>query len=573
MTTMADYEQLMLELVNRARLDPLSEAARYGIDLNDGIPSSQEISAAPKQPLAPNDLLHNAALDHSQWMLSTDTFSHTGQGGSDPGARMSAAGYVFTGAWAWGENIAWQGTTGTINVQQFVLDEHRNLFLSAEHRENTLDGAFREVGVGEQTGTFTSSGTTYNALMTTIDFAKSGSGSFITGVVYDDLDSNDFYSMGEGYSGVSIQSQALGAGSGSSDNAASSGGYSVSANGVGDFKITFSGGGLANSVAAVVSHASDNIKVDLVDGITIKSTADTVLGTNAHNLELLGIEAIDGTGNGQNNVIEGTNHANVLSGLNGNDTLIGGFGSDTLLGGNGNDTLDGGSGNDRLDGGAGADHMAGGAGNDTYVVDNASDVVTENAREGNDTVNSSISYHLTSSVDNLTLLGDGLIDGTGNGQNNVIHGGTRANVLSGLNGNDSLFGDFGWDTLNGGNGNDTLDGGMGNDTLTGGAGADKFIFGARLSGSNVDQVTDFEVGTDTIDLGHTTFTALGAPGALDASEFFLGTTATTATQHIGYDSSDGYLYYDDDGSGADAAIHFATLTAGLALTHADFIVA
>ena len=32
-------EQLMLELVNRARLDPLGEARRFGIDLNQGLGS------------------------------------------------------------------------------------------------------------------------------------------------------------------------------------------------------------------------------------------------------------------------------------------------------------------------------------------------------------------------------------------------------------------------------------------------------------------------------------------------------------------------------------------------------
>ena len=84
------YEQYFLELVNRARANPGSEASRLGIDLNQGL-ASGTIANTAKQPLAMNQLLNDSAQAHSDWMLATDTFSHTGANGSSAGDRMTAA--------------------------------------------------------------------------------------------------------------------------------------------------------------------------------------------------------------------------------------------------------------------------------------------------------------------------------------------------------------------------------------------------------------------------------------------------------------------------------------------------
>ena len=75
-----------------------------------------------------------------------------------------------------------------------------------------------------------------------------------------------------------------------------------------------------------------------------------------------------------------------------------------------------------LVGTAAADTMAGLAGNDEYVVNHAGDVVVEANGEGTDTVLSSVSYRLAwgQSIENLTLTGDGNINGTGNSLNNVL---------------------------------------------------------------------------------------------------------------------------------------------------------
>ena len=69
-------EQLFLELVNAARLDPLGEAARQGIDLNEGL-APGTIADTPVQALAPNAQVQQAAAEHGQWILATDTFEHT----------------------------------------------------------------------------------------------------------------------------------------------------------------------------------------------------------------------------------------------------------------------------------------------------------------------------------------------------------------------------------------------------------------------------------------------------------------------------------------------------------------
>ena len=166
----------------------------------------------------------------------------------------------------------------------------------------------------------------------------------------------------------------------------------------------------------------------------------------------------------------------TLTGTSGVDTLNGGAGNDTLSGLAGNDILNGGAGNDTLDGGAGNDTMNGGLGNDTYLVDSTADVINENANEGTDTVQSSVSYTLGNNLENLTLTGTAAINGTGNALDNVLTGNSAIN------------------TLTGGAGNDRLDGGAGADTLIGGTGDDLYIVD-----NTGDKVTEnANEGTDTV---------------------------------------------------------------------------
>ena len=163
--------------------------------------------------------------------------------------------------------------------------------------------------------------------------------------------------------------------------------------------------------------------VDLVN-----ASVDYELSVALENLVLTGNDDIDGTGNGNANVIDGNSGDNVLTGLGGADTLNGEGGRDTLLGGAGADTLDGGSGGDDMDGGGG---------NDTYEVDNAGDVAEEtsnSAAAGIDTVFARANHTLGFGIENLTQEGVGSIQGDGNENDNVMRGNDGTNTLSGLAG-------------------------------------------------------------------------------------------------------------------------------------------
>ncbi|MEX8519820.1 MAG: putative Ig domain-containing protein [Leptothrix sp. (in: b-proteobacteria)] len=235
--------------------------------------------------------------------------------------------------------------------------------------------------------------------------------------------------------------------------------------GIGTDSIT---GGLGNDTY-VVDNVGDVVVENAGEGSdTVMSSVNYTLGANVENLTLTGVAATSGSGNALDNVITGNALDNVLSGADGNDTLLGGAGNDTLSGG------------------AGTNVLQGGTGDDTYMVDGATDVISENASEGSDTVISSVNYTLAANVENLALNeSGGAISGTGNDLANVLTGNASDNVLSGGAGNDTLLGGAGNDTLDGGSGADSMVGGLGNDTY-------------RIDNSGDVVVESTNAGTDTV---------------------------------------------------------------------------
>jgi Ca2+-binding RTX toxin-like protein len=325
----------------------------------------------------------------------------------------------------------------------------------------------------------------------------------------------------------------------------------------------------------------------------VQSSVTFTLAQFFENLTLTGSGNVDGTGNSLANTITGNSGDNDLTGGGGADTLIGLGGDDTyeidnfgvtvteavtqgtdlvrtsvshvlaanvenlILTGNanangtGNDLdnqLTGNAGNNALNGGVGADTMAGGAGDDTYTVDNLGDTVVEANNGGTDLIRSSITANLGGKqVENLTLIGGGDINGSGNSFDNTITGNGGDNVLNGV---------------------------TGSDTLTGAAGSDTFVFANALGASNIDSITDFNVAGDTIRLDSAIFNTIVGTGVLTPAQFVANAsgTAADADDRIIYETDTGNLFFDSNGTGAGGSVQFAHLDAGLALTNADFFV-
>jgi Ca2+-binding RTX toxin-like protein len=252
----------------------------------------------------------------------------------------------------------------------------------------------------------------------------------------------------------------------------------------------------------------------------VYASASHKLGFGIEDLHLTGFENINGTGNG---------NANVITGNSGKNTI---------------------------DGKAGADTMDGGDGSDTYIVDNKLDKVGEqfnDALGGVDLVKSSVSYvlsHMDKGIENLTLTGSAHLNGTGNGNANVITGNSGNNILKGLDGADTLIG------------------GGGKDTLTGGTGFDKFVYKSisdSPAGTGRDVITDFKgngsAAGDKIDLQ-----------AIDANQ----TTSTNDKFIFGGPHTAGHLWYANGVLNGnvdnDAAVEFQIQLTGAPSLHVSDIV-
>ena len=215
----------------------------------------------------------------------------------------------------------------------------------------------------------------------------------------------------------------------------------------------------------------------------------------------------------------------------------------------------GNAGNDTLDGGDGSDALIGGTGNDIYLVNSTTDTITENANEGTDTIQSSVTFTIATltNVENLTLTGTTAINGTGNAGNNIITG-------NGVN--------------------NTLTGGVGKDTLTGGLGVDRFDYRTLADSvfSNFDVITDLSANTGNdlflVSTARSGFSNAGTVATLDTNGIAakLTTAAFTANSAAQFSfGSRSFVALNDVTAGfsatTDAIIEVTGLTGTLGLNN------
>jgi Ca2+-binding RTX toxin-like protein len=368
---------------------------------------------------------------------------------------------------------------------------------------------------------------------------------------------------------------------------------------------------------------------DSAAGVTINLASDVAFGGDADGDDLNSIENL--MGSAYEDRLAGDDGANTLTGLDGNDTLKGFGGQDSLYGGEGADDLFGGAGIDTMDGGNGSDDYFVDEAGDVIVEWSGKGTLDRVYSSVSYTLGAGVNVEWleTNSVagsSNINLTGNEIGNALrGNAGNNVLNGAGGADAMSGLAGDDHYFIDNSSDMVVEAVGQGTMDrvftgvsyklgagveiekfsttnhGGLapidlqgnelanaiygnaghnwiygkaGNDTLTGFGGPDVFVFDTALdAANNVDTISDFDPANDLICLPVDSFIFNGTGKfAFYVGSFTTGTAAAEADDRIIFNDATGALSYDADGNGAGAAIQFAQLGAGVALTEWNFMI-
>ena len=203
-------------LLNRGRFDSAGENTARSTSYGD-IP-------AHSGPVAPRQAITLAARHQSEDLAKTDSFQHETVTGSlyynpvtqpNPGDRLQAEGYSWT---AVAENIAAGYPT--------ALEAYVGWWNSTGHRTG-MYGNKREIGIGQ----FFWEDSTYGDYYT-MDLGNAGSAHFFTDTFYNDANSNDRYTQGEGVGGVRVDLRINGVLHSSEDVSTSVGSFAIPLQGI-----------------------------------------------------------------------------------------------------------------------------------------------------------------------------------------------------------------------------------------------------------------------------------------------------------------------------------------------------
>ena len=279
-------EEYALELLNRMRTDPQAELplllnstdpdvqnALTFFHVDRSVLTQQWSTLTPVPPLAWNDILAGTAVAHSQLMSQDDQQSHQLPGELPPDQRIQNAGYAFS---SFGENVFASATSVFEAHAAFAIDwgaTSTGIQNPPGHRENIMDAAFRDVGIGLANGI---PGHQTGPLLITEDFGAplNPGNPFLVGAVFADANGDGFYSQGEGLAGVSVS--VSGPGGTFTTTTGAAGGYQLQLP-AGSYTATFSGGGLVSPAVQSVTVGAVNVllNVDVSAGGTLQFGAAT----------------------------------------------------------------------------------------------------------------------------------------------------------------------------------------------------------------------------------------------------------------------------------------------------------
>ena len=260
-----DFEQYMIEIVNRTRLDPTGEAASFGIDLNEGLDPGT-LGDEPREPVAVDLLLTNVARDHTADLLANFSQlppNHVGSDGRTHLQRVQDGGVQFVSGPS--ENNSWNSasklnaaTVDKLHALLFKDFTARFEVVGRGHRKVMLNGVRDMVGIGVLFGDFGGrrAGICTQNYITTNKL-------HVTGVAYfDDVKDDDFYTPGEGLPGITVRAVRSPDGQTFTSTTWGSGGYNVQVQ-PGTYTVFASGPGIVGTIRRTGVEVTDrNVKVD-----------------------------------------------------------------------------------------------------------------------------------------------------------------------------------------------------------------------------------------------------------------------------------------------------------------------